>query len=59
MSNFKSIGNSKSKDQEKIIIELFGIQFELLSEIPCRSVNLYKWNSIWKFPDYFLFFLFA
>lgn len=42
MSNFKSIGNSKSKDQEKIIIELFGIQFELLSEIPCRSVNLYK-----------------
>lgn len=42
MSNFKSIGNSKSKDQEKIIIELFGIQFELLSEISCRSVNLYK-----------------
>lgn len=35
MSNFKFIGNSKSKDQEEIIIEL-------LSEIPCRSVNLYK-----------------
>lgn len=42
MSNFKFIGNSKSKDQEEIIIELFGIQFELLSEIPYRSVNLYK-----------------